>query len=134
MAPSPKTYLMKKLLLLLCLGLSLNAMAQGGQDMTPEQRLERVKGIYKTPLMEKAKIPEAQADKIVSIIAETQTKMMPLMRDQSLNPENRMKKLEELRAERDKKFRDIPLNDEQLKSVNTVIDEIRRNMQQNRAN
>ena len=125
---------MKKLLFFLCLSLSLGAMAQGGQDLTPEQRLERVKGIYKAPLMEKAKIPEAQADKLVSIIAETQAKMTPLMRDQSLNPEDRMKKLEELRADRDKKFKDIPLSDDQLKAVNTVIDEIRRNMQQQRAN
>src|SRR6478609_6240561 len=99
---------MKKLFLPLLLAFSIGAMAQGAPDLTPEQRLERVRTIYKGPLLAKAKLSESQADKVVAIIAETQAKMSPIMTDQVLSADAKMKKIEELREERDTKFKDIP--------------------------
>lgn len=123
---------MKKLFLPILLALSIGAMAQGAPDLTPEQRLERVKNIYKAPLLEKSKLNETQVDKVVAIIAEIQGKMSPIMADQSLDADAKMKKFEGLRAERDKKFKEIPLTDAEIKAVSDVLDEIRRNMQNNR--
>jgi hypothetical protein len=40
-----------------------------------------------------------------------------------------MKQMMEIRTERDKKFKAIPLTDEEFKLVNDAIDEVRRNMQ-----
>jgi hypothetical protein len=122
---------MKKLFLPLLLAFSIGAMAQGAPDLTPEQRLERVRTIYKGPLLAKAKLSESQADKVVAIIAETQAKMSPIMTDQSLSADAKMKKFEELREERDTKFKDIPLTDTEIKAVSDVLDEIRKNMQSN---
>jgi hypothetical protein len=126
--------MMKKLILPILLAFSISAIAQGNTDLTPAQRLERVKTIYKAPLLEKAKLSEPQVDKIVAIIAEAQGKMAPIMADQSLDADARMKKFEGLRAERDKKFKEIPLTDAEIKAVSAVLDEIRRNMQTNRTN
>jgi hypothetical protein len=125
---------MKKIFLPILLALSIGAMAQGGPNLTPEQRLERVKTIYRAPLLEKTKLGEIKVDKVIAIIAEAQGKMSPIMMDQSLDPDAKMKKFEELRAERDKKFKEIPLTDAEIKSVSDVLDEIRKNMQSNRSN
>jgi hypothetical protein len=122
---------MKKILSVLsflCL-ISTIGTAQTNLPSTPEEMLDRAKRIYRVPLIEKAHISEAQADKVVAIIADAQLKMRTLTADASISGDARMKQLEEIRAERDKKFKAIPLTDDQIKSVSAAIDEIRRNMQ-----
>jgi Spy/CpxP family protein refolding chaperone len=125
---------MKKIFALLVLlsFYSAAAVAQTSPNLptNQEELLQRTIRVYKAPLVEKAKITEAQADKVVAIIAEIQGKMRDLgTGDQLGTGEDRMKKLEALRAERDKKFKAIPLSDEEMKNVSAAIDEIRKNMQ-----
>jgi Spy/CpxP family protein refolding chaperone len=121
---------MKKIFALLILSFySAAVVAQTSPNLptNQEELLQRTIRVYKAPLVEKAKITEAQADKIVAIIAEIQGKMRDLGTGDQ--PDERMKKLEALRAERDKKFKAIPLTDEEMKNVSAAIDEIRKNMQ-----
>lgn len=99
----------------------------GGQQMTPEQRMERMKQMYKAPLVEKAKITEAQADKVLDVLAEFQPKTGAIMRDQAMSAEDRVKKMEELNGERDKKLKASGLSDDQVKAVVATLDEIRKN-------
>jgi Spy/CpxP family protein refolding chaperone len=115
------------LILLSCYSAAAVAQTSPNLPTNQEELLQRTIRVYKAPLVEKAKITEAQADKIVAIIAEIQGKMRDLGTGDQ--PDERMKKLEALRAERDKKFKAIPLSDEEMKNVSAAIDEIRKNMQ-----
>ena len=87
--------------------------------MTPEERAERQKQI-KTELVAKAKITEAEADKILQIQQDSRGGLRGL---REMTPEDRKKKLDEMKVENDKKFKAIPITDEQLKAVNEYFDE-----------
>jgi hypothetical protein len=116
---------MKKLFVVAALFTALftttTASAQGGQGggMSPEQRAERMKQM-KTDLVAKAKITEAEADKVMQIQQESRAGMRGL---RDLSQEDRQKKLEEIRAENLKKFKAVPLTDDQVKAVDAFYDE-----------
>jgi ribosomal protein L29 len=97
---------------------SITASAQGG-GMTPEQRAERQKQM-KAELVEKAKITEAEADKVMQIQQESRSSLRGL---RDMTPEERQKKLEEVKAENSKKFKTIPLSDDQVKAVDAFFEE-----------
>lgn len=109
---------------------SVSAQGGGGGGMTPEQRAERMKQM-KTELIAKAKISDAEADKVMQIQQESRRGMMQGWRDMS--PEDRQKKLDEVKADNDKKFKAIPLTDDQVKAVDAFYDEQMKRMM-NRAN
>jgi hypothetical protein len=104
---------MKKLFVLLvaaaCFS-SINVQAQGGDPAAREARMKEMK----TQLVEKAKITEAQADKVIEIQNASREQRMA-MRD--LAEADRAKKMEELNADLAKKYKAIPLTDEQVKAV-----------------
>ena len=109
---------MKKLVLLLTLfaGLSVtNANAQGGGD--PAAREARMKEM-KTQLVEKAKITEAEADKVIEINNASREQRMGL---RDLSEADRAKKMEEINADLSKKYKAIPLTDAQVKAVNEYM-------------
>jgi len=124
---------MKKVLALVALVLiaSFNTiMAQppgGGQQMDPAKMLEMMKQRVKPQLIEKTKLTDAQADKVLEIQIASQTAMRG-MRD--LSEDERMSKMKEIREVNNKKFKEIPLTDEQIKSVNDFYDEMRKNRMQ----
>ena len=124
---------MKKVLALVALVLiaSFNTiMAQppgGGQQMDPAKMLEMMKQRVKPQLIEKTKRTDAQADKVLEIQIASQTAMRG-MRD--LSEDERMSKMKEIREGNNKKFKEIPLTDEQIKSVNDFYDEMRKNRMQ----
>ena len=124
---------MKKVLALVALVLiaSFNTiMAQppgGGQQMDPAKMLEMMKQRVKPQLIEKTKLTDAQADKVLEIQIASQTAMRG-MRD--LSEDERMSKMKEIREGNNKKFKEIPLTDEQIKSVNDFYDEMRKNLMQ----
>ena len=124
---------MKKVLALVALVLiaSFNTiMAQppgGGQQMDPAKMLEMMKQRVKPQLIEKTKLTDAQADKVLEIQIASQTAMRG-MRD--LSEDERMSKMKEIREGNNKKFKEIPLTDEQIKSVNDLYDEMRKNRMQ----
>jgi Spy/CpxP family protein refolding chaperone len=120
---------MKKFILLATLFVALGtiqANAQnGGGD--PAQREAMMKEM-KAQLVEKAKITEAEADKVLEINRASRDKMRGL---RDLSEEERTKKIDEINAENSKKYKEIPLTDEQVKAVNEYFAERRKNMQKN---
>ena len=117
---------MKKLFFLASLFTALiatSANAQGGPGgqggMSPEQRAERQKQM-KAELVAKAKITEAEADKVMQIQQESRAAMRGL---RDLSAEDRQKKLDEVKAENSKKFKAIPLTDDQVKAVDAFYEE-----------
>lgn len=120
-----KYFNMKKLFFLTMLFAAFATTATFAQNgpgggMTPEQRAERMKQM-KTELMAKAKISDAEADKVMQIQQEARQGLMRGMRD--LTPEERQKKMDEMKADVTKKFKAIPLTDDQVKGVNAYYDE-----------
>lgn len=75
-------------------------------------------------LVEKVKLTEAQADKVVEINFESQFERRKL---RDLSADERQKKMQEINADRNKKFAAIPLTPEQVKGVNDFFEEMRRN-------
>jgi Spy/CpxP family protein refolding chaperone len=123
---------MKKLILMLVLFTAvstINVQAQGGQGGDPAAMLARMKERMKPQLIEKTKLTDAQADKVIEINFEARSQMRG-MRD--LSEEDRKKKMDEVRAATDKKYKEMPLTDDQIKAVNDFYDEWRKNMQQQR--
>lgn len=102
--------------------------AQGG-GMTPEQRAERQKQM-KTDLIAKAKISDAEADKVMQIQQDSRAVLRGL---RELSAEDRQKKMDELKAENAKKFKAIPLTEDQVKAVDAFYEEQMKKMM-NRAN
>ncbi|WP_438945409.1 hypothetical protein [Sediminibacterium sp.] len=120
---------MKKIISLAVFALALSlgsVQAQGGQ-MDPAQMLEMMKQRVKPQLIEKTKLTDAQADKVLEIQLWSQGEMRG-MRDMS--EEERATKMKTVNDEKTKKFKAIPLTDDQIKAVNDFYEEMRRNRPQ----
>ncbi len=117
---------MKKIVLFLAVifAVSFSQISAQQGPPTPEQMIEMMKQRVKPSLIEKTKITDAQADKVIETMVWAQGQMRG-MRD--LSPEEREKKMKEVNDERTKKFKAIPLTDDQVKSVNGFLDEMRNN-------
>jgi hypothetical protein len=77
---------MKKLFLLLVLFATLyttKAVAQGGGDRDPAAMMQRMKERIKPGLIEKTKITDAQADKVIEINFSNQRKRREIRMDQA---------------------------------------------------
>jgi len=123
---------MKKLILVFALFLtvfSINAQAQGGGD--PTAAMQRFKDRVKPQLVEKTKITDAQADKVIEINFNARSQMRGL---RDLSDDDRKKKMAEIQEGINKEYKGIPLTDDQIKAVNDFFDEMRKNMQQQRQN
>ena len=123
---------MKKMILLAALIVAIGSFQanaqQGGGD--PAQREAMMKEM-KAQLVEKAKITEEQADKVMEINRGNREKMRGF---RDLSEDERAKKLEEINAENTKKYKEIPLTDDQVKAVNEYFAERRKNMQKKSGN
>lgn len=104
---------------------------QGGGD--PTVMMQRMKERMKPQLIEKAKLTDAEADKVIEINFESRSSMREL-RNQNLSDDERRKKLDEIQSAINKKYKEIPLTDEKIKAVNEVYAEMRRNFQQRNNN
>lgn len=121
---------MKKIISLAVLALALSigsVQAQGMGQMDPAQMLEMMKQRVKPSLIEKTKLTDAQADKVLEIQLWSQGEMRG-MRDMS--EEERAAKMKTVNDEKTKKFKAIPLTDDQIKAVNDFYEEMRRNRPQ----
>src|SRR6476660_471738 len=122
---------MKKLFLLIALFTTVyvtNANAQqGGGD--PAAMMQRYKDRVKPQLIEKTKITDAQADKVIEIMFNSRSKMRGL---RDLSEDDRKKQLEQIQADQNKEYKAIPLTDDQIKAVNDFFEEQRKQMQQQR--
>jgi Spy/CpxP family protein refolding chaperone len=99
----------------------------GGQQMDPAKMLEMMKERVKPQLMEKTKLTDTQADKVLEIQVASQGAMRGM---RELSDEERMAKMKSIREENNKKFKAIPLTDDQIKAVNDFYDEMRKNRMQ----
>lgn len=118
---------MKKLLAILTIAFCCTlttAMAQGGGQMDPAQMLEMMKQRVKPQLIEKTKLTDAQADKVLEVQLWSQLQMRGL---RDLSEDDRAKKMKETNDEREKKLKAIPLTDDQIKAVNDFYEEQRKN-------
>ena len=129
---------MKKLLVMVAVFTTVlitNANAQqggGGQgNFDPAQMAQRYKDRVKPQLIEKTKLTDAQADKVCDIQIATRQQMRGL---RDLSEDDRKKKMDDIQADVNKKYKAIPLTDDQIKSVNDFFDEMRKQMQQQRQN
>jgi hypothetical protein len=119
---------MKKLLLAFAVVAALyttDAAAQGGGD--PAARAQQMRERTKPLLIEKVKLTDEQANKVLDINMEVRQKMREF---RDLSPEDRKTKATELDVDRDKKYKAIPLTDDQVKAVNEFFDEMRKQQQQ----
>jgi Spy/CpxP family protein refolding chaperone len=128
---------MKKLLLLVALFTTIyatkaNAQQQGGGD--PAAMMQRMKERIKPALIEKIKITDAQADKVIEVYFNNQRKRRDVRTDQSLSDEDRTKKNNEIEEAQNKDLKAIPLTEEQVKEVNAFFDDMRKQQMQRRQN
>lgn len=118
------------LLTIVCCIASTSAMAQGfggGQQMDPAQMLEMMKQRLKPQLMEKTKLSDSEADKVLEIQLWVQTQGRGL---RDLSEDERAAKQKETADERKKKLKAIPLTDDQIKAVDDFYEEMRKNRPQ----
>lgn len=123
---------MKKMFLLIFLfaaGISFSYAQQGGGD--PAAMMQRMKERLKPQLMEKTKLSDTEADKVIEINFQERQQLRGL---RDLSEEDRKKKLEEVNADLAKKYKAIPLTDDQVKSVQAFFEEQREQMRQRRQN
>lgn len=122
---------MKKLLVLVAVFTTVlltNANAQGGgQGGDPAARMQAYKDRVKPQLIEKTKITEAQADKILDIQMATMQQRRGL---RDLSEDDRKKKMDAINADINKQYKTIPLTDDQIKAVNDFFENMRKQMQQ----
>ena len=124
---------MKKFLFIIAFMTTLGVMnasaQQGGGD--PAAMLARMKERIKPQLIEKTKLTDTQADKVIEINFESRQQLRGF---KDLSEEDRKKKMDEVKAENNKKYKAIPLTDDQVKSVDEFFEEQRKNMQKQRSN
>lgn len=127
---------MKKLIFLLILFSALyttSAEAQGG-DRDPAAMMQRMKERIKPALVEKTKITDAQADKVIEINFSNQRKRREIRMDAALTAEEKTKKNTEIDEAQTKELKAIPLTDDQVKEVNAFFEENRKQQEERRNN
>lgn len=127
---------MKKLFVLAALFtalISTSVSAQGGPGGgDPAAMRQRMKERFKPQLVEKTKITDEQADKVLDVYMEMQRQRREIRMDQNLSDEEKQKKNTVLDEEAAKKYKAIPLKDEEVKAVASFFEEMRKNMPQRR--
>jgi hypothetical protein len=128
---------MKKLFFLVVLFTmvySTKVVAQQNGDRDPAAMMQRMKERIKPSLIEKTKLTDAQADKVIEINFSNQRKRRDIRMDQTLTDEERTKKNTELLEAQNASLKAIPLTDDQVKDVNTFFEEMRKEQMQRRQN
>lgn len=121
---------MKRLFLFVAFLFSLSTITVQAQDNSggdPQAMLQRMKDRIKPQLMEKTKLTDAQADKVIEINFQERQQMRGL---RDMSEDDRKKKMDEIREDLNKQYKAIPLTEDQIRSVNDFFDEMRKNMRQ----
>jgi hypothetical protein len=131
---------MKKLILLIALftvynlsasaqsGSNVNSGGQkdGGESAAMAQRVKETKAL----LVEKAKITEEQAEKVMQANMEVRKSLGDISK---LSDEERKAKIAGLTEERIKRYKEIPLTDEQIQAVNDAFADMKKQAEGKRA-
>jgi hypothetical protein len=121
---------MKKLLVLVALFTFVFATAnaqQGNGDQAT--RLERYKETVKPQLIEKTKITEAQADKVIAIHFSYSGRMRDL--NKIADEQQRKSQIESLEAAERKEYTAVPLTEAEITAVNAFFLEQKKKIQKN---
>jgi hypothetical protein len=102
--------------------ISTNIYAQAGD---PPSLLQQTKDKVKPQMVEQTGLTDAQADRVIEINFEMRESMRAFV---NLNDADRAKKVAELKADRDKKYSEIPLTAEQIAAVKTFYENMGKNM------
>ena len=102
--------------------ISTNVYAQAGD---PPSLLQQTKDKVKPQMVEQTGLTDAQADRVIEINFEMRESMRAFV---NLNDADRAKKVAELKADRDKKYSEIPLTAEQIAAVKTFYENMGKNM------
>ena len=116
---------MKKILvvcsMLMFFAISASAQfGQGGDTTGMAQRMKERHDRMKAGLMDQAKLTSDEADKVLDIQTASRGAGMRGMRDMS--EDDRKKKMDEMNADMEKKYKAIPLTDEKMKAVKTYME------------
>ena len=125
---------MKKLLVLVVFFSTLfvvNADAQGQGGGDPAARAARMKEVVKPQLIEKVKLTDAQAEKVIDINLKYRAEMRGF---RDMTEDERKKKREEIQTAQNKDYKEIPLTEDQIKAVNEFFEEQRKEMAKQRGN
>lgn len=119
---------MKKLFLLATLFVALftTASAQERSGANNQEMRQKMRETMKAQLVEKTKITAEQADKVLDINMEAGRQRREL-RNENLSDDERAKKTAAIDEESAKKFKAIPLTDDQVKSIQAFMEEARKN-------
>lgn len=103
-----------------------SAMAQppGGGD--PQQARQRMIERIKPELVDSAKITSSEADKVLEIYGGSMQQRRDIRTDNSMSDDDKNKKIAALDEEAAKKYKAIPLTDEQAKAVSAYFDGMRK--------
>ena len=112
---------------------SYNASAQGGPGGDPAQMRARMAERVKPQLVEKTKLTSEEADKVLDIYFATMPQRREIRMDNSMSDEEKTKKMAAINEEAGKKYKAIPLKEEQVKAVTDFFEEMRKNMQNRRS-
>jgi hypothetical protein len=126
---------MKKLFFLIVLFTTVyttKVVAQQNGDRDPAAMMQRMKDRIKPSLIEKTKLTDAQADKVIEINFSNQRKRRDIRMDQTLTDEERAKKNAELQENQNAALKAIPLTDNQVKDINSFFEEMRKEQMQRR--
>lgn len=119
-------------LLMATLFATTSVSAQGGPGGDPQQFRQRMIERVKPQLLEKTKISDAEADKVLDIYLAAQPQRREIRMDQAMSDEDKAKKMAAIDEDATKKYKAIPLKDEQVKAVNEFFEDMRKNMQNRR--
>jgi lipopolysaccharide export LptBFGC system permease protein LptF len=129
------TSIMKKIFLIIAFISAMFSSAVFAQNNeNAEAMLNRLKERVKPQLVEKAKITEAQADRVIEINFALQRQRRQVRMDQALSDEEKAKRTLDIDIARDKEFLSLPLTSDQIKAVNAFFDEDAKQQRQGRRN
>lgn len=103
--------------------ISTNLLAQAG-DEPAKSMIEQMKEKFKAPMVAKTGLTEAQVDRVIEVNYEIRMAAPKNLRD--LSEADRSAKIAELNALKEKKYSEIPLTGNQIKSVHDFFADMRK--------
>lgn len=126
---------MKKLFVMVALFAAVSITNANAQETKPAgdpgKMVEKFKERLKPLLIEKTKITDEQADKVLNIHFTYAHRIQAMT---NATPDEKAKQVEIIHAAENKEYSAIPLNEDQIKSVNQFFEDQRKEMEKRRAN
>lgn len=112
----------------------ITASAQQQRNGDPAAMMQRMKERMKPGLIEKTKISDEQADKVIEINFNYQRKKRDIRMDQNLSDDEKKQKAAAIDEAETKELKAIPLTDDQLSVVSQYFEDMRKAQMERRRN